>query len=377
MNKQLIRRGARAFFGNEKRQAITVPVFAIILSLLIGAIIILLLGKSPLDTYKSLLQGSGLLLKNKYGGGKSILTDFTSFVNAWTPMLFAALSVAVALRAGLFNIGVAGQMLAGGMLATALVGYSSLPAYIAMPLVVIVAALGGAVIGGLIGLLKHKFNINEVVSSIMLNYIVMYIVKFIIETNYLDAITRQSRIVSKTARLTIARYPLGNLKIDLPLGIFLALAAVFILKFMIDKTVLGYEIKKVGANPLNARYSGIFVGKTLLVTMLISGALSGLAGATYYLGYQNSIQPGVLPGMAFDTIAIALLAGGNPVGVIFASFVVNILSKGSIYMQSSTGLVNEMSAVITAIVLLFSACGVYIQFKVKQSNDKIIDKEAK
>ena len=123
--------------GNEKYQFITIPVFSIVVSLLVGAVVILALGKNPIDAYGNLLQGSGLLMKEKYAGGKSMLTDLLSFVDYWTPMIFAALAVAVALKAGLFNIGVSGQMLAAGFIASITIGYSALAAPIAKPLVIV------------------------------------------------------------------------------------------------------------------------------------------------------------------------------------------------------------------------------------------------
>ena len=155
--------------GNEKYQGITIPMSAIFLSLLAGAVIILSLGKNPLSAYGNLLQGAGFLPKPSYAGYKNMLTDFTSYMNAWTPMLFASLAVAVGMCAGLFNIGVSGQMLTSGFITTLVIGYSSLPAAVAKPCVLIVGAVVGALIGALIGWLKYKFNINEVVSSIMIN----------------------------------------------------------------------------------------------------------------------------------------------------------------------------------------------------------------
>ena len=137
-NKHGIKRGFVRLLGDGRYQAVSIPVFAIVLSLLAGAAVILLLGKNPLAAYQNLLQGSGILPKPSYAGYKSMVTDFTSFLNAWTPMLFASLSVAVALRAGLFNIGVSGQMLAAGFIATLTVGYSPLGAVAAKPLVLAV-----------------------------------------------------------------------------------------------------------------------------------------------------------------------------------------------------------------------------------------------
>ncbi len=369
-NSHIFKRTMVRLLGNERYQSVSVPLFAIALSLLAGAVVILFLGKNPLVAYQNLLQGSGLLPKPSYAGFKSMLTDFASFLNAWTPMLFASLSVAVALRAGLFNIGVSGQMLTAGFLTTLIVGYSSLAAPAAKPLVLIVGMLGGAAVGGLIGWLKHQFNINEVVSSIMLNYIAQYVISFFINTYYVNPVSRQSNAVSKAARLTLMDTPVGNLKMDIPLGIVLALLAAFLVKFLLDRTVFGYEIKCVGTSRNAARYAGIHVGRTMVASMVCSGALAGLAGVTYYLGYFGSIQPRVLAGTGFDAIAVSLLANSNPLGIIFSSFLVTIISKGSTYMNSSSGLESEISSVITGLILLFSACGAFIRYKVKEFQDE-------
>lgn len=374
-NSHIFKRSMVRLLGNERRQPVAIPLFAIVLSLLAGAVVILFLGKNPLTAYQNLLQGSGLLPKPSYAGFKSMLTDFTSFMNAWTPMLFASLAVAVALRAGLFNIGVSGQMLAAGFLTTLTVGYSSLAAPVAKPLVLIVGMLAGAAMGGLIGWLKHQFNINEVVSSIMLNYIAQYVISFFINTYYVNPVSRQSNAVSKAARLTFMDTPIGNLKMDIPLGIVLAILAAVLVKFILDRTVFGYEIKCVGTSRNAARYAGIHVGRNVVASMIFSGALSGLAGVTYYLGYFGSIQPRVLASTGFDAIAVSLLANSNPIGIIFSSFLVTIISKGSTYMNSSSGLESEISSVITGLILLFSACGVFIRYKVKCFQDELKEEE--
>lgn len=372
-----LKQGLVRLLGNERRQSVSVPLFAIILSLLAGAVVILFLGKNPVSAYQNLLQGSGLLPKPSYAGYKSMLTDFTSFMNAWTPMLFASLSVAVALRAGLFNIGVSGQMLTAGFLTTLIVGYSSLAAPVAKPLVLAVGILTGAAVGGVIGWLKHQFNINEVVSSIMINYIAQYVISFFINTYYVNPVSRQSNAVSKAARLTLMDTPVGNLKMDIPLGIVLAVVTAVLIKFLLDRTVFGYEIKCVGTSRNAARYAGINVGRNVVASMVISGGLAGLAGVTYYLGYFGSIQPRVLPSTGFDAIAVSLLANSNPVGIIFSSFLVTIISKGSTYMNSSSGLESEIASVITGVILLFSACGAFIRYKVKNFRDELEEERGK
>ena len=357
--------------GNEKYQFITIPVFSIIVSLLVGALVILFLGKNPLDAYANLLQGSGLLMKEKYAGGKSILTDFLSFVDYWTPMIFAALAVAVALKAGLFNIGVSGQMLAAGFVASITIGYSTMAAPIAKPLVIIICFVVGSLVGGLIGFLKHKFNINEVVSSIMINYIVEYVTAFFIYTKYVDPVSRQSKNIAEAARLTLKNVQVGELKGDIPLGIVLAIIVAFVIKYVFDKTTFGYELKAIGFNGNASKYAGINVGKNMVIAMMISGGLAGLAGATYYLGYFCSMQPKVLAAMGYDAIAVSLLGNSNPMGILASSFLINIINKGSTYMSSKAGLDAEIASVITGLILLFSACGAYIQYLVKKNKDKL------
>lgn len=364
--------------GNEKKQFITIPLFSIVISLIFGAIIIAAMGKNPFLAYQNLLMGSGFLPKASYAGHKSMLTDFTSFLNALTPMIFASLAVAVALRAGLFNIGVSGQMLTAGFVSTIIVGYSPLNSVLAKPLVLLIGIVVGALVGGLIGWLKYKFNINEVVSSIMINYIAQYVISFLINTFYVDPVSRQSRLISPESRLTLVDTKIADLKMDIPLGIIFAIIVAFALKYFIDKTSAGYELKAVGASQTAAKYAGIKVGKTMVTAMFISGALSGLAGVTYYLGYFGSIQPKVLSSVGFDSIAVCLLGNSNPIGIIFSSLLITIISKGSTYMSSVQGLEAEITAVITGIILLFSACGAYIKYKVKNTTNAIIeDKEGK
>lgn len=359
-----------AALGNPRTQNVTIPLFAILIALLVGAAVLLALGKNPLDAYYNLLQGSGLAPKDSYAGHKSMLTDFMSFLSYLTPMIFAALAVAVALRSGLFNIGVSGQMLAAGFVASITVGYSALPASIAKPLVVLIGLVAGAAVGGIIGFLKYRFNINEVVSSIMLNYILQYVCSFFINTCFVNPVSRQSQAVSAASRLTLVDTVVGDLKMDIPLGILLALLAVALVKFLLDKTKFGYEMKAVGFSNSASRYAGIHVGKNIVLTMILSGALAGLAGVTYYLGYFGSIQPRTLCDTGFDAIAVSLLGNSNPVGIIFSSFLITLIDKGSTYMSSTAGVQAEIADVITGVILLFCACTAYIKYRVARMEEK-------
>lgn len=365
-----VRRAFLAVMGDEKRQRTTVPLLAILLSLVAGAVVLLILKKNPLTAYLSFLQGSGLLPKPSYAAKKSMLTDFMSMLNAWTPMLLASLSVAVAMRSGLFNIGVSGQMMAAGLVTTVTVGYADLPAPLARPLVVLVGMLVGAAVAALIGFLKYKWNINEVVSAIMINYIVRYAVSFAIKYFLADPVSRQSRAVRDSARLSLMDTPVAGLKMDIPLGIVLALLAVVLVRFLFQKMRLGFEFRTIGANPKAARYAGIDVGRNLIVTMAFSGALAGLAGVTYFLGYYGSIQPDTLISTGFDAIAVSILGNSQPVGILFSSFLITVIDKGSTYMSSTVGVRQEIGSLITGLILLFAACGAFFRYLLARSRQR-------
>lgn len=356
----------------ELIENIKIPVIAVIVALIVGAIIIAVTGSNPFIAYKALLQGCGFLPKKSYGATSNMFTDLLSFVNYFVPMIFAALSVAVALKAGLFNIGVSGQMLAAGLTATIFIGYSDLNSVIAKPLVIIIGSVVGMLAGALVGFLKYRFNINEVVSTIMFNYIFQYVGSFLINTYFVDPVTRQSILINPSARLSLKDAEIGGLKMDISFGFFLAIIAVFVVKFIIDKTILGYEIKAVGLSRNAAKYAGINVGKTMVISMSISGLLAGLAGVTYYMGYLGSIQPKVLVSTGYDAIAVSLLGNNNPIGIVFSTILVSVISNGSAYMKSQAGVEAEIASVITGIILLFSASNAYIKHR---ANIRKINKE--
>ena len=352
--------------GNEKRQKITIPLLAILIGLVVGGIIIALTGSNPFKAFYNLLQGCGLARKPKYGGKKGMITDFMDYLDYTTPMILASLAFAVSMKAGLFNIGISGQMMVAGFLSTVLVGYSSLSAGMALPLVILIGLISGALVGALVGLLKYHFNINEVVSTIMLNYIFRYIITFFINMYYVDPVSRQSKQINAPTRLSLQKVPVAGYKMTIPLGFVIALLAVVFVYVLMEKTKTGFEIKAVGSSRNAARYSGINVGKNMILAMTISGGLSGLAGVTYFMGYMGSIRPGVLVNTGFDSVAVALLGANNPFGIIFSSLFISGLNNGSTYMSSSSGVEPEISSVIIGIILVFSACATYIKYLVNR-----------
>ena len=356
-----------------KTSPLAIPLLAIVLSLVVTSLIFLVLGKNPFRAFAGFLMGSGFWPKANYANGQNQFTEILSFMGMMAPMLLAALGVIVALKAGLFNIGISGQMVAAAFAATVLVGYTDLSAYIARPLVVLVGAVVGALLGALVGYLKYKFNIHEVVSTIMFNYIISYVVGYFINTKYVDPISRTSRMIRPEARLTIIGVEMGGLKLTLPLGILLAVAAVFALRFLLDRTVPGFEMKAVGLNRQCAAYAGVRVGKNIVLAMLLSGMLAGMAGVCYYVGHFNTIIPKELPALGYDSIAVALLGSLDPIGAIFASILVTILQKGSVYMSSNVGVPKEIASATIGILLLFSACGAYMRRSAGRWREKLED----
>ena len=343
--------------GPGKAQYLRISLFCIFISLVAGSVLLLLLGKNPLEGYVSILQGAGFIPKARYAGHKSIFTDFMSLVNYTTPMIFASLSFAVAMRCGIFNINISGMMLFSGFIASITVGYSSIPAPFAQILVVLIAVVAGAFSGALIGWLKHRFNANEVVISIMFNYIVSYVISFFIQTMFINPTTRQSERVGDNAMLTGVDTMIGDLRMDVSYVFPLAIIAVILIGFMFSKTRIGFELKAVGMNHSASRYAGIRIGWSVIFSMALSGVLAGLAGVSYYLGTFASIQPRVVPSLGFDAIAVALLGNNNPLGCLLASFLVMTISNGTTYMSSRLGVLREIASLITGILLLFSACG--------------------
>ncbi|MBQ4514451.1 MAG: ABC transporter permease [Anaerolineaceae bacterium] len=348
-------------------------VFAIVLTMITASVLLLIMGKNPVVAFQSFLQGCGFLPKAKYGGGSGMLSDLFDFLNYLAPLMLASLAFIAGFKTGLFNIGISGQMLLSGFLATVMVGYNkSLSPAVAKPLVILIGIAAGGLVGAFIGFLKYRFNIHEVVSTIMINYIISYLTGFFINNNYVDMMTRTSRVCTAAARLTWTNVKIGGVNCKVPLGIVIAILIAFAVQFLFAKTSFGFELKAVGLNPKCAKYFGVGVGKSIVLSMAISGVLAGLAGVTYYLGYTNTIIPKNLVGMGYDSISVALLGNSSPIGAIFASIIVSIFQQGANYMSSRVGVAKEIASLITGIMLLYASCGNYM----KMLAHSVIQKEA-
>ena len=332
------------------RTAILIPFLAVISALIIGVFIIMITGSSfgeAMNAYLALLQGS-------VGSLRAISETLT----AATPLILAGLSVALAFRAGLFNIGGEGQALIGGMFAV-WVGFSitGLPIFVHLPLAIIAGIVGGAIWGFIPGILKAKTGAHEVITTIMLNYIALRLVDFMLKTTMFQREGRNDP-VSKNIESS-AEYPafLGGIDSALRVhaGLFVALGAAFLIYWLLFRTTLGFEFRAVGANPSAARYAGISVTKVYILVMMIAGALAGTAGAGQVLGVLGRTTPGFTADLGFDAIAVALLGRSHPWGVVAAAILFGGLRAGGQQMQVSASVGIDLISVIQALIIIFVA----------------------
>ncbi len=324
---------------------------SIILGLIVGAICIAAIGADPISGLGNLFWGG---IKNTERIGNTIARA--------TTLIFTGLSVAYAFRTGLFNIGAAGQMLAGGITSTAVGLFVPLPPYLLLPLMIIVAILAGGLWGFIPGILKAVFNVHEVVATIMMNWIAYWSVNFIVpmymKGTYLET---ESMILPSSSTLRIPALTEFTNGSSVNLGIILALLAVVGIAIVLDKTTLGFELKAVGFNRDGAEYAGIKVNKSIALSMVIAGALAGLGGLTFYAGYSTSIQIGVLPSQGFDGIAIALLGANNPYGTFLSAIFIAIMHEGKGLMGALTGIPPQIADTIVAVIIYFAAISLLIE----------------
>ncbi|MCL2081230.1 MAG: ABC transporter permease [Oscillospiraceae bacterium] len=322
---------------------------AVVAGLLAGAVLILASGHNPVLGYYNLFRG----------GLASVLRVGNSLALA-TPLILTGLSVAFANKTGLFNIGAAGQMLMGGLSASMFALYVPLPRAILLPCVILAALLGGAVWGGIPGLLKALFNVNEVVSTIMMNWIAFWVISVIVRT----VIPESYHVTTVSAHIpSAASLRLGWLSglfngAYINLGLFLAIIAAIAIHFLLNKTTLGYELKSVGFNRRGAEYAGIPVNRGMILAMVIAGSLAGLAGAAYYLGYQHNMQVNVLPQQGYDGIAIALLGLNTPIGVTISAVFFGVMQAGKNFMSAQTAIPPEIADTIVAVIIYFAAAAI-------------------
>lgn len=334
-----------------KFKQLIISLMAIVLGLIAGAVLMAIMGHNPIEGYSFLFQGG---LMNIERIGNTLATA--------TPLILTGLSLAFAFKTGLFNIGAPGQMLMGGFFATAVGLTVELPTPIVLPLMILAGILGGALWAFIPGALKAKFNVHEVVSTIMMNWIAYWIIYYMVPMYFKgEFLETESAQLPATATLRIQALTDFFQGSFINMGILIAIVSVFAIWFILNKTVLGYELKAVGFNRDAAEYAGISVNRNIVLSMMIAGALAGLAGVVQYTGNATSIQIGVMPTQGFDGIAVALLGASNPIGVLFSALFFGILYTGKGFMNAMTSIPPEIADTIMATIIYFAATSVIME----------------
>jgi ABC-type uncharacterized transport system permease subunit len=325
-------------------RAVVLPAVVFVVAVIVAAVVIALSGSPPLPALAAWWEGAV--------SAPGALPE--SLLNT-TPLLFTGLAVAVGLLAGQFNIGVEGQLLVGA-LASAWVGFtvSGLPAPLHVLLALVVGALAGAIWGWIPGILKAWRGAHEVITTIMMNYIAIYLTQYLVTKVWKDP---NSMSPQTPEALPSAWLPTLIEGTRLSVGLVIALVTALILWYLLKRTVWGYELRAVGANPEAARAAGIQVSRVIWASMAISGAIGGLAGAVEVLGVHHRYYDQFSPGYGFDGIAVALLGNNHPLGAVLAGFVFGAMKNGAVYMQSVTvpAVPREITTVVQAVIIFFLA----------------------
>ena len=336
-------------------QPVLVPICAIVLAVVAGGVVILLVGENPFTAYWALLRGM-------FGSGDRVAAS----LGRSTPFIGAALAVAFAFRAGLFNIGVEGQLLVGATVA-AWVGtwglVHDLPGPLALLSVLVAGAIGGGLYGLIPGLLKVRTGAHEVITTIMLNNIALLLIRWIVNSTDPVILRDEGASVARSATIAEgARLPrFVESSPPLHVGFLVMLALCAFVWFTLQRTTKGFEIRMVGANPHAAHYAGVGVSFVVVGVMMMAGSFAGLAGAGEIAGTSHYLSPGVFIAVGFDSIAIALLARANPFAVIPAAILWGSLLAGAPLMQQETGLSIDIVRIVQALVLLFVAADVIVR----------------
>ncbi len=356
----------REWLKKEKTLDRIAPFAAIIFGLLVGVLLIIFTKNSPLEGFKYLFQGA-----TGFKNGELVsLKKIGNLLLTASPLILAGLAVAFSFRTGIFNIGVSGQMLIGGLAAT-VVGsqFETLPRIIHVPMVIVVATIAGSLWAFVPAILKAKYKVNEVVTTIMMNYValetVSYTVRNIIQSPHFD--TESARVLpSASLRLEWMKTMFDGSNLNI--GLFIAIIAALIYAFVLNRTTFGFELKSVGFNKDASEYAGIKVNRRILHSLMISGALAGLAGVTYYLGNTDHISIGKLPTYGFDGIVIALLGLNSAIGIVLASLLLAFfkVGAGAVKANLENNVPNQLVPMIISVIIYFSATSLLFKNMIKK-----------
>jgi general nucleoside transport system permease protein len=340
-----------------------VSISAIILALAVGAVLIIVgdeqvqaaasyFAAAPLDTVSAALTAVGEAYKALFLGAVGGVTAITESLTQATPLICAGLGVSLAFRTGLFNIGAQGQLIMGAILA-AWVGFAwHLPPGLHLVIAILAGLVGGAVWGGVVGLLKARTGAHEVIVTIMLNYVAIYLLQWVLTTATFKRPGREdpiSPIVDPSAQ-----YPqLGDSRLHG--GFLLSLLAAVFVWWLLNRSTVGFELRAVGAGPDASRTAGMNVGRAYVIAMVVAGALAGLAGTQQVLGTDLPLTDGVAASVGFDAITVALLGRGTPLGTVLAGLLFGALNAGGLQMQLQTQTPLTLTTVLQAVIVLFVA----------------------
>lgn len=324
------------------------PVVATLAALAVGAVMLLFLGANPIEGYAAL-----------FGGAFGNFNAVADTVVKATPLLLVGLGICIAFRGGVINIGGEGQMILGGLAATALaLALPGLPAFLALPLGLAAGFVAGAVWGGISGYLKARFNVNEILSTIMMNAIAVQLMNFLLRGPMIDKLQANAAAIPQTIRLAAA-YDLPRwAPTRLHLGALIAIGLAFIVYFFLWRTTIGYRIRAVGLNKYASRYAGIAVNRYMVLSLLLSGAFSGLAGAVQVYGVTHRmVTDGTAAGFTgsagFNGIVAALFGQLHPIGVIPAAFFFGALLVGANKLQRVAQVPGALITTLNGLVVIF------------------------
>ena len=347
----------------ERAGGLITPIAATVLAFFVGGLVVLATGANPLAAYKAIFNGTGLVwfFQIPWDAHSPEFADLQQTLLITTPLILTALAVAFAFRCGMFNIGGQGQYWVGLMCALYVgLHFAGLPRPLHILLCVVAATLGGAVWGGIAGILKATVGAHEVISTIMLNWIAIWTGRWLVELGGplqgSEPAVPRSDDIADSARL----WPIGTGLQPLHSGIFIALFALLVYHLILNRTTLGYEVRAVGFNPEAARYGGISVGKNYFLAMAISGAFAGVAGSMDLLGWKFHVAENDFPigAVGFIGIAVALLGRNKAIGILFAALLFGALQVGTSPRQLDPSVFNpelatNLSTIIQALIILF------------------------
>lgn len=313
---------------------------SVLAALLLCSILTILAGVNPLRAYAALIEGA-------FGSASGVV----DVIMKATPLLMTGLGTCVAFRSGQWNIGGDGQIYMGALAATVVgLTLTGLPSWLLILVALLASLIGGGVWAALPGLLKARRQVSEIISTLMLSYVASLIIEYLVN----GPLQGSSSYMPETNTVSVSAYlPLLLPPYRMHLGTILAIGAAIIVYVLLRHSSFGYDLRAAGFSPDAARYGGIKVVSNVIRVMVISGALSGLAGANEVLGFHHRLFVGLSPGYGFTGIIVALLGRLNPIGVVFSSVWFSTLIVGATHMQSAVGVPAAIADIIQGVVILF------------------------